>query len=108
MKDLFTLYREVTEANVPVHVARNVHLNDLILHFLLDHPGFPSLASAVACYFDDGAKSGRILAGLLDELQVGQSGSPSLLEFASGYGCVTRHLKDAIPSVSVPKLVGKV
>jgi SAM-dependent methyltransferase len=101
MKDLFTLYQAVTDANVPVHVARNVHLNDMILHFLLDHPGFPTPASAVAHYFDDGAKSGRILAGLLDELQVGRNGSPSLLEFASGYGRVTRHLKDALPSASV-------
>jgi hypothetical protein len=101
MKDLFTLYRAVTEANVPAHIARNVHLDDLILHFLLNHPGFPSLASAVAYYFDDGAKSGRKLTELLDELEVGRGGSPSLLEFASGYGCVTRHLKGALPAVSL-------
>jgi SAM-dependent methyltransferase len=66
-------------------VATAVHPNDHIWNFVLHHPGFASPAAAIEYYFTDGAKSARHFRELAGEC-------PTVLEFAAGYGCVTRHL----------------
>jgi SAM-dependent methyltransferase len=71
-------------------VAAAVHAEDHIWNFVLGHPGFGSRGDAVAYYFSDGANSAR---HFLDLIGPGQDGRRrSVLEFAAGYGCVTRHL----------------
>ncbi len=101
MKDLFSL-RRALELAAPTAVApRNVHLDDHILHFLLDHPKFPDPVEALTYYLNDGKASAEKLASLLGELDIGQHEPIALLEFASGYGCVTRHLRAALPRASV-------
>jgi hypothetical protein len=84
---------------IPPEIVRSVHRDDLIFQFIITHPSFPDSASAVTYYFKDGANSSRKLAALFDELDIRTDAS--LLEFASGYGCVTRHLKSALPSLAV-------
>jgi hypothetical protein len=79
---------------------------DQILRFLLEHPGFREPELAIKYYFEDGRDSAERLAGVISELRGdfqgnGRSGPPSLLEFASGYGCVTRHLGQALPNFRV-------
>lgn len=68
------------------------HPQDFIYKFVVTHPGFKEIGAAVDYYFDDGARSAQKLADLLKELQVARR-PIRLLEFASGYGCVSRHLK---------------
>lgn len=74
-------------------VIDEVHPRDHIFGFLIENPSFPSLDAAVKQYFYGGQESAEILAQLLfSELGLVRSPESTLLEFASGYGRVTRHL----------------
>ncbi|MDH3524457.1 MAG: class I SAM-dependent methyltransferase [Acidobacteriota bacterium] len=80
----------------------DLHEGDYILRFLLENPCFPSKDPAVRYYFEDGLKSARQLSRLMaDDLQLAPE-SATVLEFACGYGCVTRHL---VGSARVPNVV---
>ena len=82
-------------------VKSDIHHKDFIFQFLIDNKVFETLEHAVAYYFDDGLKSAKNLRNLLQEI-CGWRGTPiKLLEFASGYGCVTRHLSNILPEVAV-------
>lgn len=71
-------------------VAAAVHPDDHIWNFVLSHPGFASRADAIAYYFADGGNSAR---HFLELIGAGREGTRlRVLEFAAGYGCVTRHL----------------
>ena len=82
-------------------VVPDLHPSDFILLFLLEHPGFRDDKGRVDYYFDDGARSARSLAALVADTCRIELSSLRLLEFASGYGCVTRHLRGALPGASV-------
>jgi SAM-dependent methyltransferase len=84
-------------------VSPVVHEADLLWPFIVGHPNFTDPVDAANYYFHDGAESARKLALLVHEyLPAGTPGeSVALLEFASGYGMVTRHLTDAMPRVQV-------
>jgi SAM-dependent methyltransferase len=73
-------------------VEPNIHVDDFIFRFLLDNPSFPSTEAAVRYYFYDGMNSANKLKELLVDLNY-DINDITLLEFASGYGCVSRHLK---------------
>ena len=76
----------------------DIHPDDFIFRFLWNNPNFPTKENALEYYYNDGAKSAARLRGLLaDVCQFGER-PIDLLEFASGFGCVTRHLRKAIPS----------
>lgn len=88
--------RNFLKASAARHSVRpEVHDEDVLMKFLLRHPGFGSQAGAVDYYFSDGANSARQLAELLRYLG-GPKPPQSLLEFACGYGCLTRHLPEAL------------
>ena len=73
------------------NVVPVVHQEDMIMKYLLGNPCFQTQENAVNYYFRDGAQSGRQLSDLLDYIY--PSSKPfRLLEFASGYGCVSRHI----------------
>ncbi len=73
-------------------VSALIHPDDHIFHFIFNHPGFPSTEAAISYYFEDGAKSAeQFKATIAMHLEPAQN-APKVLEFASGYGCVTRHL----------------
>src|SRR4029077_2126088 len=78
------------------NVAPAVHPRDFIMEFLLTHPQFVnSPEQAVEYYFKSGHESAQLFERVV-ERDLGLNGaSLSLLEFASGYGCVTRHLLKA-------------
>jgi SAM-dependent methyltransferase len=101
VKDLFHLQRAVADAPSAAGVAGNLHLDDHILHYFLNHPGFPDLDASVDAYFVDGRRSAHKLASLIEELNVVGPSPVSVLEFASGYGRVTRHLRAALPNAVV-------
>lgn len=72
-------------------VSDALHSEDMLLQFLLDNPCFPDKKSALNYYFKTGKDSTDNLISILKELGVYRI-PISLLEFASGYGCVSRHL----------------
>ncbi|MDG3003075.1 methyltransferase [Paludisphaera mucosa] len=72
-------------------VTKVVHPKDFIFWFVATHPEM-SLEDATKYYFEDGARSAAKLDGHLSRL-FGVDKPIKLLEFASGYGCVSRHLK---------------
>lgn len=74
-----------------------VHPGDFIFRFLLSHRGFADRAGAIEYYFRDGRKSVETLRRVLWELGYEDRDPASLLEFASGYGCVTRHAAHMFP-----------
>ena len=66
---------------------------DFMYWFCCHHPKL-TVEEAIRYYFWDGGRSARNLASILGELGLPTMGRPvKLLEFASGYGCVTRHIK---------------
>jgi hypothetical protein len=101
MKDLFHLQRAVVNSPAAVGVVGNLHLDDHVLHFLLNHPHFPDLAASVDLYFSDGRKCALKLAALVEDLEVRRKGGYALLEFAAGYGRVTRFLRAFLPGAAI-------
>ena len=98
---LFTkeMLRHNVEASRRHGVESVCHPRDFIYDYIITQLGFSGIGPAVDYYFDDGARSAEKLAKALAELQVA-SRPIRLLEFASGYGCVTRHLKKN-PALSI-------
>jgi SAM-dependent methyltransferase len=74
-------------------VSAVCHPDDFIYRFVLGHPGFKEVKHAIDYYFDDGARSARKLGEIIASLNI-DAKPVRVLEFASGYGCVTRHLKN--------------
>ena len=79
-------------------VVPDVHPDDFIFRFLAEHPVFSSRRLVAAYYFDDGAKSAEQIGSLVREVCGYGNESIELLEFAAGFGCVTRHLKARLPA----------
>ena len=84
-------------------VSPEIHPKDFIFRFLCEHPALSNekaiehYSKAIEHYFNDGQQSAQTLRKLLSDV-CGLEGKPvELLEFASGYGCVTRHLRSVIP-----------
>lgn len=83
-------------------VISSIHADDLIFKFILDFPGFKTYEEAVRYYFYDGANSaGKLSSLLFSQLGLSRSADASLLEFASGYGCVTRHLAKELAPINI-------
>jgi SAM-dependent methyltransferase len=72
-------------------VEARIHTGDFIFMYHLDGHDKRPETEAASVYFADGAQSTDKLRTLLREYFPGRSGL-RLLEFASGYGCLTRHL----------------
>lgn len=85
----------------PWGVKPDVHPDDFIFDFLINNPVFDSQEHAIEYYFNDGANSARKLGSILQDICKLGAGSFSLLEFASGYGCVSRHLGHVLPNCSL-------
>lgn len=93
MKELCGLAGLAQRYAAETGVVPDIHLDDFIFRFLIENRSFDSLDSAVRYYFVDGRESSRKLSSLLEELGIEQRAPGfSMLEFASGYGCVSRHL----------------
>jgi len=99
MKELNSLARQADVCAGQLKVSNRIHLDDYILMFLLNHPSFNSPVDAIHYYFNDGRKSADKLAALINNLGERFHHNVSLLEFASGYGCVSRHLPVLMPKI---------
>ncbi|WP_165585298.1 bifunctional 2-polyprenyl-6-hydroxyphenol methylase/3-demethylubiquinol 3-O-methyltransferase UbiG [Roseococcus sp. SYP-B2431] len=72
-------------------VSPAIHPEDHIYNFVIQHPSFTTDAARVKYYFRDGAHSARTLCHIVGQHLPGRA-RMDLLEFACGYGCVSRHL----------------
>jgi SAM-dependent methyltransferase len=90
LSDEMKRLNQVAAERVAVEPA--VHPQDFIYSFCCSHP-LMSLAGGVTYYFEDGARSASKLADLVHGFKDLDQHQVKLLEFASGYGCVSRHLK---------------
>lgn len=80
-----------------------IHDEDFIYQFVINHPGFATRLDALSYYYEDSKKSAAQLEDIVfNKLKLKKHQDTSILEFASGYGAVTRHLTSA---VSPAKLV---
>lgn len=83
-----------------LNVVADIHPDDFIYQFIVSNPSFPNIDQAVKYYFYDGRSSAEKLRRVIEQ-ELGLHDKPiRLLEFASGYGAVTRHLKEAFPTAS--------
>lgn len=79
-------------------VKPDIHPDDFIFRFLYENPTFSTKDAAIQYYFNDGQKSAKQLHRLLTEIcKYKGEEEVKILEFASGYGCVTRHIENVIP-----------
>lgn len=92
MKEIGAIARHAEKYAKQLQVNSDIHLDDFIFKFLIENQSFDSIESAVKYYFYDAKKSVDQLNQLLQEIFRNRSRPLSMLEFASGYGCVTRHL----------------
>jgi SAM-dependent methyltransferase len=84
------------------NVISDIHPDDFIFRFLYDNPSFSTKEAAIQYYFNDGQKSAQQLLNLLKDIcKYDSQQDIKLLEFASGYGCVTRHMENVLPFVQV-------
>jgi len=74
-------------------VESTIHPGDFIYWYILNHPSFPSLEAAIGNYFENGSTSAKLFTDIIASLGLETDRAIKLLEFASGYGCVSRHLK---------------
>lgn len=83
-------------------VVPNIHPNDHIFRFLIEDANLPTVDRAINFYFYNGADSAKKLSNLLfSQLGLKRTADTSLLEFASGYGCVTRHLIKELAPINI-------
>ena len=83
-------------------VIPDIHNQDFIYHFLINNPVVPTKKGAISYYFNDGSNSAMKLSKLLyDKLGYKRIPGLKILEFASGYGCVTRHLVNHLPGEQI-------
>jgi cyclopropane fatty-acyl-phospholipid synthase-like methyltransferase len=85
---MLTLHRNVAAS---LDVPPNIHAEDFIYWFILDQ-AFPTLDAAIRYYFQGGAESSKKLTAICASLGHSER-RIKLLEFASGFGMVSRHLK---------------
>ena len=79
----------------------DIHDEDFIFEFLIENPSFKRVDDAINYYFMDGRNSARKLSGLINDICKNDNNHINLLEFASGYGCVTRHFDNELEDVDV-------
>jgi SAM-dependent methyltransferase len=80
-------------------VSGAVDPRDWMFWFLYNHANFPNKVDAIDEYFGDGADCAKKLAALIAETR--PTAGARILEFAAGYGRVTRHLPHAMPEANV-------
>jgi SAM-dependent methyltransferase len=76
-----------------------IHEHDFIFQFLAKLSAYQGEGKALAAYLAAGRDSAVRLRGLILE-DLGRD-DVSLLEFAAGYGCVSRHLRDVLPQADI-------
>jgi hypothetical protein len=80
-------------------VPSEVHPDDLLWTFLAAHPQFSTPDDVASYYFANGAESAKKLHDLVERHF--DNHDISIMEFASGYGMVSRHIPLEMPTAHV-------
>ena len=88
-------------AAAPFNVNPEIHPEDFIFQFLLDHESYPTYEAAANTYFSDGRNSALKFKSLIEDVCPSNNSQLKILEFASGFGCVTRHLGQVLPNCDI-------
>ena len=83
------------------NVKPDIHEKDYIFEFLMENKSFTCQEDAINYYFMDGEKSAKKLLRYISDVCEFDNKIIKLLEFASGYGCVTRHFKNVLQDINV-------
>ena len=83
-----------------LHVSPDIHPSDYIFRWHHDDPNTPDKVAALRNYFEGGAHTADLVGRLLGEFRPPPCPF-TMLEFASGYGRLTRHWRNAIPQGEV-------
>lgn len=95
-------YLDVISNKASVYkVKPDIHDEDFIFEFLMENKSFSCKEDAINYYFMDGEISAKKLLVYINDVCKFDNGKIKLLEFASGYGCVTRHFKNVLENVSI-------
>ena len=86
-------------ASLKYGVSGAIASKDWIFWFLYNLAVFPSKVAAIDNYFADGADCAVKLRSLIEEQR--PVAGARILEFAAGYGRVTRHLRKVVPEAEV-------
>jgi SAM-dependent methyltransferase len=86
-------------ASLKYGVSGAIASKDWIFWFLYNLAVFPSKAAAIDNYFADGADCAGKLRSLIEEQR--PVAGARILEFAAGYGRVTRHLRKVVPEAEL-------
>jgi hypothetical protein len=87
-----------------LNIVPTIHPHDFIFKFVLENHSDDE-ANAVAQYYDLGSYSANLLGNFISEVTrvktfLNEQWTPTtLLDFASGYGCVARHLKNVVSNI---------
>jgi hypothetical protein len=87
-KEMLRLHRTAAKRQ---GVEPDIHPKDLIYWYLVN--SWERIDVQINYYFEDGGRSATKVAELAAEMGYDGQRKIKLLEFASGYGCVSRHLK---------------
>jgi SAM-dependent methyltransferase len=93
------LLAECERLGAQYSVSGAIHPDDFIFWYVHDHPSFPTKAEAMAYYFSNGRESAQKVQAIVSKHC--PVAAPEILEFAAGYGCVTRHWKNELPNARV-------
>jgi SAM-dependent methyltransferase len=93
MFDPSSLEPQLRECAAKFQVTSEVHADDFIFQFILSHPRHASQFAAMTYYFESGHASAARFDELVTKFCSEERRPLEVLEFAAGYGCVTRHLK---------------
>jgi SAM-dependent methyltransferase len=83
-----------------LNVSAKLHAADYIFRWLYDDPAKPDKAAVLREYLEGGAHTAKFVADLIGQFR-GTAAPFTMLEFASGYGRVTRHWCNALPAADV-------
>jgi hypothetical protein len=88
-------------------VCPDIHANDFVFQFVLDALWKGDAERATRNYFDLGAYSANLVKKILADLKPSRMRLnerhefEKILDFASGYGCVARHISTVLPHFAV-------
>jgi SAM-dependent methyltransferase len=93
----------LSEGAQPYGVVPAVHEDDFMWRYIFQSRHLPTPESAVQYYLSDGAKSAQQLKDLIAQYvpSADSEGRYSLLEFACGYGMVSRHVTSVLGNVDL-------
>jgi cyclopropane fatty-acyl-phospholipid synthase-like methyltransferase len=100
MKTINEINKNIYKYAAETGCDSEIHLDDFIFQFLINNESFDSIESAVRYYFYDGKNSAKQFEQIVNDLKKDKS-TTKVLEFASGYGCVTRHLANIFPQKNI-------